>query len=129
MALGAFRKKQIAATGLTSKAPPLIETVMQHRVNFLSANRYNFSAFLLTLGALVFSLVEAFDNTLFTNWFRQNIHLFTPLLPLCLMIIGAIKKESLVACLVNMLLLAGHYYFIWSLFSIGRSGADVIKLL
>lgn len=98
-------------------------------MNFIRANKYQFSALLLALPFVLFGYSEAVDNTLYTNWFRQNIHLFTPILPLCMMIIGFIKKENLAVLLVNFLLLAGHYYFIWSLHGIGRAGAGVIKLL
>ena len=98
-------------------------------MKFLSANRLNFSALILILIAFVFNCVEAFDNTLYTKWLRQNIHLFTPIIPALLLIIGIIRKENFILFAINLLLIGGHYYFIKILNDIGRAGACALKLL
>ncbi len=98
-------------------------------MKFLKANPLNFSALILILIAFVFNCVEAFDNTLYTKWLRQNIHLFTPIIPALLLTIGIMRKENFILFAINLLLIGSHYYFIKILNDIGRAGAGVLKLL
>lgn len=97
--------------------------------NFIKSNRFNCSALVLIIIVIGFHLIEAFDNTLYNDWFRQNIHLFTPAVPAVFLVIGIIRKERFLLVLINLFLLFGHYYSIQFLSDIGKAGAGVLEML
>ena len=98
-------------------------------MKLLRSNPYNSAALAVILAVITFHCFEAFDNTLHSEWLRQNIHLFTPVIPGILILIGVARKEYYLLPVINILLIAGHYYFIKVLNDIGRAGAGVIQLL
>lgn|GEM_PF-5944856 len=98
-------------------------------VPFLDRNWCGLSALALLALFLSFSLAEAFDNILFTNWWRQNIHLFTPLLIAPFLIASRLRRENTWILFTILILLAIHYYFLWAIYEIGKAGAAVFRLL
>lgn len=98
-------------------------------MKFIRDNKYNFSALILILIEFFFSYVETFDNTISTSWFRENIHLFTPILPAFLLIVAIRRRENLLIFSFNLLLLRAHYYFRKVVNDIGGTGAAALKLL
>ena len=98
-------------------------------MKFIGDNKFNFSALILILIEFVFSYVEAFYNTISTSWLRENIHLFTPILPAFLLIVAIRRRENLLIFSLNLLLLGVHYYFLKVVNDIGRAGAATLKLL
>lgn len=98
-------------------------------MKFIRDNKFNFSALILILGEFVFSYVESFDNTINLNWFRENVHLFIPILPTILLIVAIRRRENFLIFFFNLLLLGAHYYLLKVVNDIGRAGAATLKLL
>jgi len=97
--------------------------------SFLERNCCGLLTSALLVVLLSLSLLEAFDKVLYSNWWRQNIHLFTPLPTVSLLFASHVRRENFLVLLVNLVLLAVHYYFLWFIFQIGRGGAAVFRLL
>ena len=95
--------------------------------------RFNIAALLSNLIIIAFTLVDCFDNVLYTDWFRENIHWFLPLIPSSLLVFAFRRRENKIFSIINIALIVVHYlicYWIFDfLFGIGQAGAAIFKML
>ena len=96
--------------------------------NFINKNKFNLKAIALLIVAFGFSLYEGFGNVLYTNWWRQNIHWFTPIFPIILILLAIKNKEDIFIFTLNLIIVLIHYGFLLFLLAIAIGGAAVLKM-
>ena len=103
--------------------------VMHSFQEFCRNNKTSLCGAASALLVLAFNLIEAFGNVFYTNWFRNNIHLFTPILPGFLVVTGILRKESVVISVISFIIISLHYSVIYVLYLIGFGAAGALKWL
>lgn len=78
---------------------------------------------------LIWSVLEAFDNVVYSNWWRQNIHFFTPVIPVAFSLKAVIRHERKVLSFLVLISLALHYFFLYTMWTIGLAANEVFRLL